>query len=298
MKKYYIISLKESDIMLGRKKRIIPKKFIIIGICIIVVIMLIIFSFTLKGDRKLNPVESFFRDTLIYVERIITYPFRFVIDKTNEYGELKNVREENDILETSLDRITSIETENIELRRQLEALKEELDIDYSLTDYEYLNASVISRNVGYWYNTITIDKGTYNGVDKDMVVINGKGLIGKVIRTTTFTSDVRLITTSDTNNKISVKISNGDYNLFGLINSYDYSDNLLEVEGISNTRDVNVGDYVYTSGLGGVFPSGILIGTVTEITTDSYDLAKIIRVTPSTDFTDINYVSILKRKDS
>ena len=159
-----------------------------------------------------------------------------------------------------------------------------------------MNATVISRNVGYWYNTITINKGKYNGVEEDMVVINGKGLIGRVIRTTTFTSDVRLITTSDTNNKISVMISNGSYNLYGVINSYNYKNNLLEVEGISNTRDVNVGDYVYTSGLGGVFPSGILIGQVSEITTDSYDLAKIIKVTPSTNFNDINYVSILKRE--
>ena len=281
--------------MLGRKKVELPKRFIVIGVCVILVITLVIFSFILKEDRKLNPVEVFFKDTLIYVEKIITYPFDFVIKKFNEYNDLKNVREENDILETSLDRVTSIESENIELRRQLDKLKDELDIDYALTDYEYLNATVISRNVGYWFNTITINKGSYNGVDKDMVVINGKGLIGKVIRTTTFTSDVRLITTRDTNNKISVKISNGDYNLYGLINSYDYTDNLLEVEGISNTKNVNIGDYVYTSGLGGIFPSGILIGVVSEITTDSYDLAKIIRVTPSADFNDINYVSILKR---
>lgn len=282
--------------MLGKKKNNVPKKFIVIGIVVVVVILLAIISFTLKNDRELNAVEAFLRDTLIYVEKIVTYPFNSVIDKVNDYNELKDVKEENDTLETSLDRVTSIEAENIELRRQLEELKEELDIDYSLTDYEYLNATVISRNVGYWYNTITINKGSYNGVEKDMVVINGQGLIGKVIRTTTFTSDVRLITTSDTNNKISVMVSNGDYSLYGLINSYDYEDNLLEVEGISNTKDVNIGDYVYTSGLGGVFPSGILIGKVSAITTDSYDLAKIIKVTPSIEFTDINYVSILKRK--
>ena len=282
--------------MLGRKKNSVPKKFIVTGIIILIIIVLVVFSFTLKKDRKLNPVESFLRDTLIYVEKLVTYPFDFIIDKVNDYKELKNVKEENDTLETSLDRVTSIEAENIELRRQLEELKKELDIDYTLTDYEYLNATVISRNVGYWYNTITIDKGTYNGVEKDMVVINGKGLIGKIIRTTTFTSDVRLITTSDTNNKISVMISNGDYKLYGVISSYNYSDNLLEVEGISNTKDVNIGDYIYTSGLGGVFPSGIMIGTVSSITTDSYDLAKIIKVTPSANFTDINYVSILKRK--
>lgn len=282
--------------MLGRKKKNIPKKFIITGIIALIIAILIIFSFTLKSNRKLNPVESFFKDSLLYVEKVVTYPFNFVVNRVNDYNKLKDVKKENDTLKSSIDRITSIESENMELRREIDKLKEELDIDYTLTDYEYLNSTVISRNVGYWYNTITIDKGTYNGVKKDMVVINGKGLIGKVIRTTTFTSDVRLLTTSDTNNKISVMISNGTYSLYGLINGYDYNENLLEVEGISNTKDVNVGDYVYTSGLGGIFPSGILIGMVSEITTDSYDLAKIIKVTPSVDFTDINYVSILKRK--
>lgn len=284
--------------MLGRKKKMTSKKYVFIGVVILIIILLIIFSFTLKEDRKLNPVESFLRDTLSYAEKIVTYPFSYITTKTREYNKLKDVNEENDILETSLDRIDAIETENVELRRQIDALKNELNIDYALTDYEYLNATVTSRSVGYWYNTITINKGSYNGIKKDMVVINGKGLIGRVIKTSTFTSDVRLITTSETNNKISVHISNGDNNLYGLINNYDYSKNLLEVEGISNTKDVDIGDFVYTSGLGGIFPSGILIGSVSEITTDSYDLAKIIKVKPSADFSNINYVSVLKRKDS
>ena len=284
--------------MFNKKKKDIPKKYIVIFIIALIIIIFVIFSFTLKEDRKLSKVESFFKDALVYTEKIISYPVRLISSKITDYNELKNVEEDNDVLESSLDRVSSIEAENMELRRELEKLKEELNIEYNLIDYEYLNATVVTRNVGFWYNTITIDKGTYNGVEKDMVVINSKGLIGKVIKTSTFTSDVRLITTSDTNNKISVHISNGVYNLYGLINSYDYSDNYLEVEGISNTKDVRVGDYVYTSGLGGIFPSGILIGTVSEISTDSYDLAKIIRVTPAVDFTDINYVSILKRKDN
>lgn len=282
--------------MLGRKKKMIPKKYVVVMIIILIILILIIFSFTLKGDRKLNPVESFLKDGLVYTEKVVTYPFNYISDKISEYKKLKSVNKDNAVLETSIDRVSSIESENIELRRQLDELKEELNIDYTLVDYEYLNATVVSRNVGFWYNTITIDKGSYNGVEKDMVVINSKGLIGRIIRTSAFTSDVRLITTSDTNNKISVHISNGDNDLYGLINNYNYSDNLLEVEGISNTKDVTIGDYVYTSGLGGIFPSGILIGTVSEISTDSYDLAKIIKVVPSADFTDINYVSILKRK--
>lgn len=282
--------------MFGRKKQSISKKYILILIIILIILLLIIFSFTLKEDRKLSKAESLLKDGLIYSEKIITYPFNYIKENIKEYKKLKDVNKNNNILETSIDRIDSIEAENIELRRQLETLKEELNINYTLSDYEYLNATVVNRNVGYWHNKITINKGTYNGVEKDMVVISSKGLIGKVIKTSTFTSDVRLITTSDTSNKISVHISNGDNNLYGLINSYDYNKNVLELEGISNTKDVNIGDYVYTSGLGGVFPTGILIGIVEEITTDSYDLAKIIKVKPSADFNDINYVSILKRK--
>lgn len=282
--------------MFGRKKNNIPKKYILVIVIILIIILLVVFSFTLKEDRKLNKVESLFKDGFIYIENVVTYPFNYVNNKIKDYKKLKDVEKNNDVLETSIDRIDSIEAENIELRRQLDALKEELNINYTLSDYEYLNATVISRNVGYWYNKLTINKGSYNGVEKDMVVISSKGLIGRVIKTSTFTSDIRLITTSDTNNKISVHVSNGDNNLYGVINGYDYKNSVLELEGISNTKDVNVGDYVYTSGLGGIFPSGILIGTITEITTDSYDLAKIMKVTPSVDFNDINYVSILKRK--
>lgn len=282
--------------MLGKKKKSIQKKYIVIIIIALIIVILAFFSLTLKEDRKLNPVESLIKDALTYTGKVICYPFNYINNKIDEYKELKNIKKENDILTTSIDRIDSIEAENIELRRQLESLKEELNIEYTLTDYEYLNATVISRNIGFWYNTITIDKGTYSGVQKDMVVINSKGLIGRVINTTAFTSNIKLITTSDTNNKISVHITSGGFDLYGLINNYNYETNTLEVEGISNTKDVNIGDFVYTSGLGGIFPSGILIGKVTEITTDSYDLAKIIKVTPSVDFTDINYVSILKRK--
>ena len=279
-----------------RKNKTIEKKYIILAIIAIIMIILGIVSYTLKRKEELNIVESFLKDVIVSVENVIFYPFRYVFNLFEDYNELKDIKKENDILKTSLNRIESVEAENIELRKQLESLKEELNIDYSLTDYEYVNATVTSRNIGYWYNTITIDKGSNSGIEIEMPVINAYGLIGKVVNTTAFTSTVRLITTSDTNNKISVSIISDGEKLHGLINGYDYMKKTLEIEGISNTKTVRVGDLVYTSGLGGVFPSGILIGEVESITTDSYDLSKIINVKPSASFDDINYVSILKRK--
>jgi len=279
------------------RRRDIKPKHILITIIIIIIIILAIFSFTLKEDRQLNKFESLIKDTVTSVQKVVTSPFNWIFQKIDDYRELINIREKYQKLLPEVDRIDSLTTENTELRKQLEAMKEELNIDYTINEYEFLNATVISRNISYWYNTITIDKGTYNGVEPNMVVVNSDGLIGKVISTTTFTSDIKLLTTSDTNNKISVAISNGHNKLYGLIKDYNYNTNSLEVEGISNTEKVSIGDSVYTSGLGGIFPSGILIGKVTEITTDEYDLAKIINVKPIANFDNINYVAILKRKE-
>lgn len=281
--------------MTRRKRNRIDIKYIIVGIVAITIIMIAILSYALKKDKKLNGLEILVKDTVTGIQRVVYYPFKSINSLISEFNELRNVRKENEILKNKIETSDSLEAENIELKRELEKLKEELNIDYVLSDYDYLNATVVSRNTGYWYNTLTIDKGSKNGVEVGMVVVNSGGLIGKVVTVSNFTSDIRLITTTDTNNKISVTVTNGENKITGLINGYDYDKQVLEVEGISNTENVNVGDYVYTSGLGGVFPSGILIGKVESITTDVYDLSKIINVTPSVDFDDINYVSVLKR---
>ena len=108
--------------MFGRKKQSISKKYILILIIILIILLLIIFSFTLKEDRKLSKAESLLKDGLIYSEKIITYPFNYIKENIKEYKKLKDVNKNNNILETSIDRIDSIEAENIELRRQLETL--------------------------------------------------------------------------------------------------------------------------------------------------------------------------------
>lgn len=281
---------------MNKKRKSIKHKYTYL-VVVLVVVVIAILSYVIKSDKKLNTLEGFIKDCTVEVQKLVYLPIKNFNTMIGDFFSLKDVLEENKILKSNVEKIESIEAENVELKQELNKLKEELNIEHVLSDYDYLNATVISRNSFYWYNLLTIDKGSHNGIKEGMVVINSTGLIGKIVNVSTFSSDVKLITTNDTNNKISVSITNGDNKLTGLINGYNYEEGYLKVEGISNTATVNVGDLVYTSGLGGVFPSGILIGRVENITTDVYDLSKIINVKPSANFADINYVTILKRAD-
>ena len=141
-----------------------PLRYIILIVIIFFLLLMAIFSYTLKTDRKLNVVESLIRDTITGVSKVFYIPINYVVNLFDDFNELNNVKKENDLLRNELTKIDSINTQNIELKRQLKMLQEELNIEYSLTDYEYLNATITSRNIGFWYNTITIDKGSYNGV--------------------------------------------------------------------------------------------------------------------------------------
>ncbi len=281
---------------MNKKKKKIEFKYVVLIGVISAFVLIIFLAYTLKTEKKLNTFELIVKDSFVEIQKVVYTPFNGLGNLIGDYTKLKNVLKENKILKANVDKYELIEAENAELKQEINRLKGELNIEHVLSDYDYLNATVISRNATSWYNVLTIDKGSNNGITEGMVVINSSGVIGKTTNVSTFSCDVRLITTTDTNNKISVTIISDGKKLTGVIDKYDYDSGYLEVEGISNTDKVNVGDMVYTSGLGGVFPSGVLIGKVSEITTDVYDLAKIINVTPSASFEDINYVTVLKRK--
>lgn len=182
---------------------------------------------------------------------------------------------------------------NEELENQISELKKILSIDNVLSEYENIYGVVISRDIGYWYDKVIINKGSNDGVMEGMAVINSEGLIGKVISSSNFNSTVQLLT-SENINKTSVKIENNDNYVYGLITEYKEDKNSYMVEGISD--DIKIGSKVTTTGFGDIFPAGIIVGTVIDSKIDAYGLAKTIEIKPNVDFNNINIVSILKRK--
>ncbi len=188
--------------------------------------------------------------------------------------------------------------EGIENEREKE--REELlklnDLSSTLTDFDSVKALVIERNRMYWFNTITLNKGSNSGIKEDMAVITGNGLIGRVSRVSKTTSEVKLLTTNDINNKISVMIKTSDDTIYGIMSGYDSDKNVLEVTGTNKIVEIEENSLVYTSGMGGIFPSGILIGKVVSVESDKYDVSKIINVEPSSNFNDFRFVNVLIRK--
>lgn len=280
--------------MYKKWKKMEKKYVILIGTLGLVLVLGIIIT-TLRDERKLNPVEKIVKDSGLFVEKILFTPIHFIQEKIEEQKEKQNLYEKYKELEQAKEEIDSVNAKNEELARELRQLKEVLELNETLDQYSYFNATIINRNLGYWHNTVTIDKGEVDGVQIDMPVIVKNGLVGKVIKTSYFNSTVKLLTTEDINNKISVRIQIGEEFVYGLLTSYNIEKHVFIVEGMDTNKTISVGSVVTTTGLGDIFPSGILIGKVKNITTDSFDLAKTLEVESAVDFDNISFVTILKR---
>lgn len=279
-----------------RQKKVSYVKRIVI---VIIIISLLIFTgYSIKKERNLTFVERAIKDTVTFMCDVMYEPIKFVknkfqVNKEKEkiYIKYKELEKEQESLEQKNTRIEELEKENSEL-------KELLKIDSSLSDYKKINATIVNRNIGYWYDKFVINVGEKNGIKPKMAVVTNKGIVGYISETSNYTSNVQLLSVKNLKNKISVKIDLGDKKYAnGILTGFDEQKKMYIIEGISYQGDIPTKAKVTTTGLSDSFPSGILIGYVESTTTDNFDLGKIVEVKPSVDFDDINYVAVLARKD-
>ncbi len=277
------------------KKRF-DKRYLLILIVVVIALVLTLLAASLKEDRDLNPVEKVAKDIGTVVLKVVSAPFNFVQDKIDEAIEKNNLYEKYKELKNKEEQVDSVIAQNENLQNEVDKLKETLELNTILSDKVFLNATVVSRNIGYWYDEITIDKGSKNGIEKGMAVVTSKGLIGQITKVSNYSSTVKLLSNENMSDKISVKIKVGDDYVYGLISMYDSKTNTYTVEGISENVDIEKGADVVTTGMGTVFPSGLMVGTAQKVTTDNFDLSKVVEVKASVDFDDLDYVTVLKRK--
>jgi len=213
--------------------------------------------------------------------------------------ELANLRREYADLLKQLDRYQELERSNAEIYQENIRLKEQLDFSETMR-YRRIPAQISGRDPDNLFSAVVINKGSYSGVSNNMAVVawqNGtQALVGKVIQTGAFES--LLMPVFDINSQVSSRFSVSRFE--GITEGQGSSETPLLMRFIpKRARDeINIGDIIITSGMGGIFPAGINIGRVGAVNILEYETTLEVEVIPMIDFSRLEYVFVIEAENS
>lgn len=276
-----------------KTKMILSSKYLLLiltGVCISA--MLLSFTFNISGG-PLNAVAGY---VFIPMQNGINQVGGWISKQADNLENLSEVMAENEELRKQVEELT-VELNTIKLERyELENLRELYDLDQKYPSYEKVAANVIGKDAGNWFNTFTIDKGTNDGIEVNMNVMAGSGLVGLVSDVGPNYAKVKAII-SDTSSVSGMVLTTSDNIIVnGSLQKMNES-MTIEFSGL-NDRDnkVEVGDPVVTSYVSYDYQQGILIGYISEITTDANNLTRSGTITPAVDFEHIEEVLVILNK--
>jgi rod shape-determining protein MreC len=258
---------------------------------------------TLREREELTWPEKFLIDGFGWVQGIVYAPVQHVADFFEDMKNIKELYEENARLKANLNEYSSMRVQIQELERQ----KRELTKDLKLKDQSGIQvltgANVVGRSPSTWNAEITIDRGSKDGVEKDMAVVTASnGLVGRVFEVTAYHSKVLLITDKEKMG-VSAKVlseENGDP-VFGIIGgavgevSKPGSTSYVEITGIPLSAKVKEGDSVVTSGLSTIFPKSLVIGTVIGVEEDKLHLTKTAKIKPAANLNNLEFLYVVSK---
>jgi rod shape-determining protein MreC len=268
------------------------KRLIILLVSIIILVALI--GFSLKQREELTWPEEFVKDMAGWAQTLVSRPAHYIAGFFENVQDLQNTYEENKDLKSRLNELAQLKANVQSLKDENEKLRELLDKKESLSDFEMIQATVIGRNPDRWNELVIINRGSTNGIEPNMSVITSTGLIGKVKNTRQFTSTVQLLSSNDPTNRVSAEVV-GDETYYGQIEGFDREREMLLLKRIPYEAKIEKGQIVQTSGMGGVFPSQLVIGTIEEIVPDEYGLTQTAFVKPGANFYDLEHVMVVER---
>lgn len=268
--------------------RYFKNKFFII--CFTVVLCLTVFSVVLSASGHawflkdaFNVISTPFRTAFNYCADGITGFFDYFTEFDRILKENEQLRAENDELK--------------KLQADLEVLKEEnawlrdfLEVKNHNTTFEFTDATVVGKNSSSAHSTLTLNKGSLHGIAEGMVVITGQGVVGRVTEVGLNTSEVLCVT--DISSSIGALVERSA--MIGIIEGYYENEcRFLYTTGFADISDISVGDVIISSGSGSIYPYGLKIGTVTDITIDDASRSVIATVKSAVDFESISRVMII-----
>lgn len=261
---------------------------VLVAACLFVVYGL----YTTAQSGRSGPLSNLFGVVLTPLQKGMTNATHFVTDKLAYFSRFDALKAENELLETRV----------VELERQLRELERYRQENISLREFagvvekdrafSYEFAQVIARDPDNLFYTFTIDKGSKDGIKRYDAVTTPEGLAGIVTEVGITFSKVTAII--DEISPIGAVVSRTRD--MGVLES----DASLRTEGLCRVNylpgegSAAEGDVIETSGLGGVFPGGIVIGTVKEVLQESHNISSYAVVAPAVDFSSIRYVMVIK----
>lgn len=265
-------------------------KYILMGLTAFCVLLI---GITSINDTWLSPLRTGVGYFLIPVQSGVNTVGRALYEDITDFKKLKTALEENQKLKDDISALTEennrLQSEQFELKR----LRDLYQLDQDYMQYEKIGARVIANDSGDWFQVFRIDKGSADGIEVDMNVLAGGGLVGIVTDVGANYATVRSII--DDSSKVSaMAMQSGDTCFVGGDLTL-YKEGRLRITNIKKGGDVKDGDKIITSNISSKFLPGILIGYATDITVDANELTSSGYLIPVAEFSNLQEVLIITK---
>ncbi|TEB07320.1 Cell shape-determining protein MreC precursor [Pelotomaculum schinkii] len=238
---------------------------------VLVAVTLAAIHVTIPEPARLTPLGSKFRDVLAPAQSGLTWLSRQARQVVSLPVSLYGAAERSQALEQEVERLQSEIIQLNEYKAENQRLTDLLNYKQVMVQqYDLLVASVIARDPGNWFATVTLNRGSRDGVHENMTVLTPQGLVGRVITVTNANCEVLLIT--DPRSGVGSLIQ--ETRTPGIVEGTVGSSGTARIIHIPNDAQVEEGQVVVTSGLGSIFPKGIPIGQIASVSIESAGLFK------------------------
>ena len=264
------------------------KKAEIAGIVITIIILILIVIFS-NTDSEISFLDNAASKLVMPVQNGLTYLKNKISGNSTFFTDINNLKQENEELsqrnselEQSLRELESIKSEN-------ETLKEYLGLTEKYGEYKTVPAYIINKDISNYSKTVVINVGSDDGIKENMTVIADQGLVGHVISVTSDTAKVRTIV--DTSSSVSCLLSTTDESI--VCKGTLEEDSALRAMYIPDDDGIIQGDSVETSGLGGIYPKGIHVGSIKRVVNTQNAMDRYAIVETAVDFDKLDTVLVI-----
>ena len=264
-----------------------------------IIVVLCILACAMFGLRQ-NSITNIGYSAWTYLKYgLIQYPLSSIGNAVNDFSNLWHAYDDNEYLTKQLAQQKNYQTAYEDERNKNKQLEALLEMKGGLGDAKTISVSVLERSGDSWLQRVRISAGKKQGVEKNMLVATSGGAIGLVDSVQTVTSTVQLLTSQHLNNDIAIKMSLEDgTSVEGVLQSYDTEKKAYRVSLFDNDAIGTKGQKVATSGKGGNYPSGILIGEVKDVSLNDDSIISTVYVSPVSNMKSFDYCLVIGKEES